>query len=124
MRKVREEKFDYDDSSFAGRYKAFRLVYLEVFRDVRAAISREKEIQGWRRSKKEALIRSVNPSWRDLSADWSNRFRPATNTKPFRLATLRARMTLQNNSQSHAEQLASQKLETAPSNRSQVTLVS
>jgi putative endonuclease len=65
-----------DSSTFAGRYKTFRVVYVEVFRDVRAAIRREKEIKGWKRSKKEALISSVNPSWKDLSAEWPHRFRP------------------------------------------------
>jgi putative endonuclease len=65
-----------DDSTFVGRYKAHRVVYLEMFEDVRNAIDREKEIKGWTRAKKEALIRSVNPQWRDLSAEWKNRFKP------------------------------------------------
>jgi putative endonuclease len=67
-----------DDSTFVGRYKAFRLVYVEVFEDVRNAIAREKEIKGWTRAKKNALIRSVNPQWRDLSAGWKDRFKPET----------------------------------------------
>lgn len=65
-----------DDSTFAGRYKTHRLVYLELFEDVRNAIDREKEIKGWTRAKKEVLVRSVNPQWRDLSADWKDRFKP------------------------------------------------
>jgi putative endonuclease len=65
-----------DDSTFVGRYKAHRVVYLEMFEDVRNAIDREKEIKGWTRAKKEALVRSVNPQWRDLSAEWKNRFKP------------------------------------------------
>jgi putative endonuclease len=32
------------------------------------AIAREKEIKGWRRARKIALIKSVNPTWRDLLA--------------------------------------------------------
>ena len=71
-----DQHLDSDDSSFVGRYRAFRLVYVEVFRDVRNAIAREKEIKGWTRAKKEALIRSVNPQWRDLSADFGRQFRP------------------------------------------------
>jgi putative endonuclease len=38
--------------------------------DVKKAIAREKELKGWRRSKKIALIESTNPTWADLSRDW------------------------------------------------------
>jgi putative endonuclease len=55
---------------FTARYNITRLVYYEVTNDVHAALAREKEIKGWRRSKKVALIESVNPTWRDLSDDW------------------------------------------------------
>src|SRR5574341_924310 len=65
-----------DDTSFVGRYRAFRLVYVEVFHDVRNAIDREKQIKGWTRARKEALIRSVSPQWRDLSADFGKPFKP------------------------------------------------
>jgi putative endonuclease len=34
------------------------------------AIAREKELKGWRRSKKIALIESGNSAWVDLSRDW------------------------------------------------------
>jgi putative endonuclease len=56
--------------SFTARYNITRLVYYEVTNNVHAALAREKEIKGWRRSKKVALIESVNPTWRDLSDDW------------------------------------------------------
>lgn len=62
------------DDTFVGRYKAYRLVYYEDFQWVQSAIAREKEIKGWSRRKKEALIRSVNPGWKDLSADWGKPF--------------------------------------------------
>jgi putative endonuclease len=52
---------------FSARYNIQKLVYFELFRDVRAAIAREKELKGWLRKKKVALIESVNPQWRDLS---------------------------------------------------------
>jgi putative endonuclease len=52
---------------FTKKYKVDRLVYLEETGDVKAAIAREKQIKGWLRVKKEALINSVNPSWNDLS---------------------------------------------------------
>jgi hypothetical protein len=49
------------------------LVYFERFEDVHNAIEREKEIKGWLRIKKIALIVSVNPAWRDLSLEWFER---------------------------------------------------
>src|SRR3984893_3476567 len=55
---------------FAARYKIDRLVYLERFGDIRTAIAREKQIKGWLRSKKIALIVSMNPEWKDLSEGW------------------------------------------------------
>jgi predicted GIY-YIG superfamily endonuclease len=42
----------------------------EITSDVEAAIVREKELKGWRRSKKVALIESMNPQWKDLSLEW------------------------------------------------------
>jgi len=55
---------------FTKRYSLTRLVYFEATKDVLAAITREKRIKGWLRAKKIALIESVNPQWKDLSADW------------------------------------------------------
>ena len=52
---------------FTQRYDVTRLVYFEAFGDIRDAIAREKEIKGWRREKKLALIRQLNPKFRDLS---------------------------------------------------------
>jgi predicted GIY-YIG superfamily endonuclease len=56
--------------SFSARYKTRNLVHLEIFGDIRAAIAREKQIKGWLRIKKLDLIRSTNPNWQDLSAQW------------------------------------------------------
>ncbi len=53
--------------SFAGKYNAYFLLYYEWFGQVTDAIAREKEIKGWRRSKKEALINSLNLGWRFLN---------------------------------------------------------
>jgi len=55
---------------FTKRYSVTRLVYFEAYGDVRNAIAREKEIKAWRREKKLALIRAMNPSFRDLSLDF------------------------------------------------------
>ena len=55
---------------FTSRYNITRLVFVEEASDIRSAIAREKQIKGWLRSKKIALIESVNPDWQDLSAGW------------------------------------------------------
>jgi putative endonuclease len=55
---------------FTSRYNVNRLVYYEEFNDIRDAIAREKQIKGWLRKKKIALIESMNPNWDDLSAGW------------------------------------------------------
>jgi putative endonuclease len=55
---------------FTQKYKIDRLVYYEETLDIQAAIAREKQIKGWLRTKKIALIESTNPQWLDLSLDW------------------------------------------------------
>ena len=55
---------------FTKRYNITRLVHYEVTSDVQAAIQREKQIKGWLRKKKIALIETVNPGWQDLSEGW------------------------------------------------------
>ena len=61
---------------FTSRYNLMRLVYYECFIYPDAAIAREKEIKGWRRSKKIRLIESMNPYWHDLAASWGDVFKP------------------------------------------------
>jgi putative endonuclease len=55
---------------FTAKYNIERLVYFEITEDVNTAISREKQIKGWLRRKKVALIEAANPTWNDLSASW------------------------------------------------------
>jgi len=55
---------------FTAKYNIDRLLYFEETGDVQAAIAREKQIKGWVRKKKIALLESVNPKWEDLSQDW------------------------------------------------------
>ncbi len=52
---------------FTKRYRCDRLVYFEDFTQVADAIAREKQIKGWTRAKKNALVESVNSPWADLS---------------------------------------------------------
>lgn len=61
---------------FTSRYNVSRLVHYEVFGDIRAAIDREKQIKGWLRRKKVALIETTNRDWQDLSQDWFGAERP------------------------------------------------
>ena len=56
-----------EGSAFTKRYQTNRLVLFEHFREVESAIAREKEIKGWKRCKKEALITEGNPRWEDLA---------------------------------------------------------
>ncbi len=51
---------------FTSTYHLTRLVYVEEFDNALSAIGREKQLKGWRRTKKEALISQVNPAWNDL----------------------------------------------------------
>jgi putative endonuclease len=55
---------------FTRQYRIERLVYFETWSDIRGPIQREKQIKGWRRAKKTALIESRNPTWTDLSEGW------------------------------------------------------
>jgi len=52
---------------FSNKYHCDRLVYYEKFDDVHKAIGREKQLKGWNRAKKIALIESLNPRWQDLA---------------------------------------------------------
>ena len=55
---------------FTKRYNISQLVYYETTEDVNSARAREKQIKGWRRSKKVALVESSNPFWVDLAEGW------------------------------------------------------
>jgi putative endonuclease len=72
VRRVHEHKLG-TGSSFAAKYNLDRLVYFERFEDIRNAIEREKQIKGWLRIKKIALIVSANPEWKDISVEWYER---------------------------------------------------
>jgi len=69
QRRVYEHKQKLLDG-FTKKYNIDMLAYYEETDDVEAAIRREKQIEGWRRSKKIELIESTNPQWRDLSEGW------------------------------------------------------
>jgi len=54
---------------FSAQYNCDRLVWFESHQDATTAIAREKQLKGWRRAKKIALIEKMNPTWIDLSKD-------------------------------------------------------
>ncbi|HYV91003.1 MAG TPA: GIY-YIG nuclease family protein [Chitinophagales bacterium] len=55
--------------SFAGRYNCFYLLYYERYEDIKVAIERETQLKGWRREKKDALIKEENPNFRFLNSE-------------------------------------------------------
>lgn len=57
-------------AGFTKKYNVTKLVYYEETNDVTAAIAREKILKGWLRKKKNALVETMNPTWKDLSEDW------------------------------------------------------
>ena len=59
------------NEGFTKKYNIAKLVYYEEFSDSYSAIVREKQIKGWLRKKKIALIESMNPEWTDLAEGWS-----------------------------------------------------
>ena len=69
MRRVQEHKEKLIEG-FTSKYNIHILVYYESTSSVHAALAREKQIKGWLRAKKIALINSMNPEWKDLSEEW------------------------------------------------------
>ncbi len=69
QRRLYEHKNELVDG-FTKQYHVHKLVYYEETTDVKAAIAREKQLKGWRREKKNALVESMNPTWDDLSEGW------------------------------------------------------
>ena len=65
-RRLYEHKNELIDG-FSKKYQTHKLVYFEQTSSVEAAICREKQLKGWTRKKKEMLINSINPQWKDLS---------------------------------------------------------
>jgi putative endonuclease len=56
---------------YTSKYNVTRLVYYEEGADIEQAILREKQLKGWVRRKKIALIEGLNPEWKDLSEEWA-----------------------------------------------------
>jgi putative endonuclease len=67
--RIFQHKF-HELEGFTARYDVERLLYWASFDDVHKAIAREKQLKGWSRAKKIALIEARNPHWLDLAKDW------------------------------------------------------
>lgn len=66
VRRVYEHKHHFDPNSYTARYDVTKLVYYEIAQDPRTAIEREKQIKGWNRKRKNQLVDSMNPAWKEL----------------------------------------------------------
>ena len=69
--RLEQHKEEINTNSFTAKYKAHYLLYYEKFTWIQLAISREKEIKGWRKDKKLDLIKTINPELNFLN-DWFN----------------------------------------------------
>ena len=68
-RRISEHKLG-EVPGFTKRYKCDILLYFEEYNNIKNAISREKELKGWRRERKVQLIATLNPHRVDLAANW------------------------------------------------------
>ncbi len=73
--RVRQHK-NHTIEGFTAKYKVERLVWYQIYGDVRDVIAREKQIKRWRREKKIHLIELENPTWLDLSEEWGTPLPP------------------------------------------------
>jgi putative endonuclease len=73
MRTIEHRTSKYPDS-FTSKYRAWRLVYYEEYGDAEAAKDRERQLKGWSRAKKNALVTKMNPKWRDLISEWEDKY--------------------------------------------------
>jgi len=65
-KRISEHKSGINKNSFTYRYNCNKLVYYEIYRDIKSAIEREKELKKWRRAWKNELVAKENPDWLDL----------------------------------------------------------
>ncbi len=70
QRRIRAHKTGKYANSFTKKYNCSLLVYFEEFVSVSDAFEGEKQLKAGNRKRKEGLINSLNPEWKDLSEDW------------------------------------------------------
>ena len=81
MQRVKDHKSNADPRSHCSKYNIHDLVYYEVFESINQAIARETSLKGILRIRKIQLIVGLNPTWRDLSADWGKPAEPFDESK-------------------------------------------
>jgi putative endonuclease len=67
--RVRQHK-EHTFPGFTAKYDVNRLLFYETYGEVSTAIAREKQLKGWKRERKVALIEKDNHEWRYLSRAW------------------------------------------------------
>ena len=80
MHRITEHKNHKNPQSHTAKYNINKLVYLERFTTITAAIQREKQLKGRLRTRKLELIISTNPLWQDLSEEWGKPIPPYKET--------------------------------------------
>ena len=68
--RIAEHRAGADPYRYVFRHAVTRLVHVEAAGEARDAIRREKQLKGWTRRQKLALIQETNPTWEDLAAGW------------------------------------------------------
>lgn len=68
QRRVYEHKMEINEG-FTKQYQVHKLIYFENCHNIKDAIAREKQLKGWSRQKKIALIETMNPEWKALDQD-------------------------------------------------------
>ena len=70
IRRIAEHRHGADPYRYVFQHDTTRLVHVEAAGEARDAIRREKQLKGWTRHRKVALIEKTNPEWEDLAAAW------------------------------------------------------
>lgn len=73
--RIHQHKIGTYENAFTKRYNFDRLVYFETYIDTRDAAKREKQLKGWKRERKVALIVAANPQFNDLTLTWKGLLR-------------------------------------------------
>jgi putative endonuclease len=88
LARIPQHKLHYYKGSFSDKYNCEFIIYYELYSTIEEAIAREKQIKKYRREKKELLINSMNPEWRDLWEDIKKLVAPPSSPPQGEISTL------------------------------------
>ena len=71
LEKRMKEHWNGEGANFTKKYPPMKLLYVETFQRIDEAYYREKQVQGWGRAKKEALINGENNKLPELSKNYT-----------------------------------------------------